>query len=268
MRGTDALIFPSACALGLLEKFAGKESAVVSRASVLPGRVDASVFCPAKDGDSEGAKEGGGDLRGELGIGPDELILGIVSRVKIERRHDLLIRAFARALPKIPTARLCIFGRGEHVPEVKALIAELGVGERIIWGGYRTGSELVRAYRTLSAKVWLVQGNDGTSRAVLEALASGIPVIAGSGGAQADIVRDGTDGLVVPLNPAWRPGDADGDAEIEALSEALAALSDTETRRRMSESARQRALDFVPERRAERLEKIYEAALERKYGRA
>ena len=119
------------------------------------------------------------------------------------------------------------------------------------------------AYRTLSAKVWLVQGNDGTSRAVLEAMACGVPVVAGSGGAQAELVRSGQDGFVVPLDPSWKQGMPDGEGETAALAEALVKLGDEKLRREMGRSARQRALEFAPEVRAGRLEEIYRTALSR-----
>ena len=119
------------------------------------------------------------------------------------------------------------------------------------------------AYRALDVKVWLVQGNDGTSRAVLEALACGTPVIAGSGGAQAEVVRDGLEGRVVSLDEGWRLGDPSSREEIDRLAQALLDLGDDERRSEMRARARTRALDFSPRARAEGLIRIYEGLLER-----
>lgn len=244
----DALIVPSALAREeLLRQSAGRIAP--EKIHVLPGRVEPQSFTP------EGAS-----LRDELGLTGKGPVFGIVSRIKIERRHALLLRAFARAADKLPDARLCVVGRGEYRPQTEALAQELGLENRVIFAGYRTGPELAQAYRTFDAKVWLVQGNDGTSRAVLEALACGTPVIAGSGGAQAEVVRSGEDGLVVPLNPLWQPGMDDREDEIAALSHALLTMSDASLRCSMAEHARQRALDFSPDRRTERLTDIYQAA--------
>ena len=245
----DAVIVPSALVREeLLLRSAGRLQP--NKVHVLPGRVDPQTFCPE-----------GGDLRDELRLtGAPGPVFGIVSRIKIERRHALLLRAFARIADQLPGARLCVVGRGEYRPETEALALALGIGERVIFAGYRTGPQLAQAYRTFDAKVWLVQGNDGTSRAALEALACGTPVIAGSGGAQAEAVRDGVDGLVVPLNPLWRPGMDDGEDEIAALAQALTKMGSASLRQSMKQNARQRALDFSPDQRAARLTAIYEAA--------
>src|SRR3981081_3706830 len=63
--------------------------------------------------------------------------------------------------------------------------------ERIHFGGYLRGPGLVEAYRALDVAVWLREGNDGACRGVLEAMACGVPVIAGEEGAPAELVRDG-----------------------------------------------------------------------------
>ncbi|MDR0966518.1 MAG: glycosyltransferase [Myxococcales bacterium] len=249
LRAADALVLPSRHALERLVQVQGSGTALrEERLHVLPGRVDGARFTP---GD-------GSALRAELNLPSDALVFGIVSRIKIERRHELFLRAFAQVSTALPNARLCVVGRGEHRPAIEALVDELGLRERAVFSGYRAGDELVTAYRALDAQVWLVQGNDGTSRAVLEALACGTPVIAGSGGAQAEVVRDGLDGRVVPLDPAWTPGMASSREELDALARALLDLADRDRREAMRQSARQRAQAFSPAARAEGLRRIYE----------
>ena len=252
LRSADALVVPSRHALERLIGCRGAEGLRRERLHVLPGRVDfEQTFTP---GD-------GGALRDELGLPRDALVFGIVSRVKVERRHELLVRAFAEVAARLGQARLCVVGRGEHRPAIEALVAELGLGARVTFAGYRTGADLVAAYRAIDVQVWLVQGNDGTSRAVLEALACGTPVIAGSGGAQAELVRDGRDGRVVALDPLWRPGQPSGRAELDGLAAALLDLSDPERLTAMRASARRRAREFSPAARAAGLLRIYEDAL-------
>lgn len=252
MRAAGLLVFPSDFARRRFIE-ASHGDIAEARTRILPGRVDAEgTFTP---GD-------GGKLRSELGILPEELAMGIVARIKVERRHELLVRAFARIAGEIPQAKLCVVGRGKHLPALKELASSLGLGDRVVWAGYRTGQDLVEAYRALDVKVWLVQGNDGTSRAALEAMACGTPVIAGKGGAQAELVRHGQDGFVVPLDLGWKPGMPDGEGEIAALAQAMKDCADGDRRKAMSLSARQRALEFTPSKRGERLLKIYQEALD------
>ena len=88
--------------------------------------------------------------------------------------------------------------------------------------------------------MWLREGNDGACRGLLEAMASGKPVIAGSEGASGELVRDGQDGIVVP------PEDE------QAIAAALVSLlGDPDRARTLGESARKRAAGFAPAAAAE-----------------
>ncbi|MGI5860452.1 MAG: glycosyltransferase [Myxococcales bacterium] len=205
------------------------------RIVVLPGRVDLRRFTP---GD-------GAELRCELGVGEDDVLFGIVSRIKVERRHELLVRAFAQIAPAQPRAKLAIVGRGEHEPDLRELVASLGLTGRVLFAGYRTGDALVEVYRALDVKVWLAEGNDGTCRAVLEAMACGKPAIVGDHGAMSEIVRDGVDGRVVPL---------DG----RALADALASMCDERRRAEAAAGARERASAFDLPVRAREIVGLYE----------
>lgn len=249
----DGLILPSRHALERLLACAGPRRGLRrERLHVLAGRVDAERAFTPGDGSA---------LRDELGLPRESLVFGIVSRIKVERRHELIVRAFATVVDRLPNAYLCIVGRGEYRPAIESLVRELGLSDRVVFAGYRTGEALVTAYRALDIQIWLVQGNDGTSRSVLEALACATPVIAGSGGAQAEVVRDGLEGRIVALNPAWQAGMPSGEAEIAGLAEALIDLSDADRRAAMRLRARARALDFSPTSRAAALIRIYEGVL-------
>jgi L-malate glycosyltransferase len=205
---------------------------------VLPGRVDARRFTPW---DAAGTRKAWGVSQGEV-------LFGIVSRLKPERLHDVVLRAFARVALEMPKAKLAIIGRGEHEKALRDLVTGLGLDGRVIFPGYATGSELVWAYCALDAKIWLAEGNDGTCRAVLEAMACGVPVVAGDSGAMADLVRDGVQGRVV------KPTD-------EAVAAALRQLTELSVRKAMSRAALERAAEFPPKVRAARLAGIYASAL-------
>ena len=198
------------------------------RVVAIPAGVDAAWFTPGS----------APRLRREWGVPEDAPLAGIVARMKPERGHRTLLRAFARALSASPEAWLVLVGRGEDEGPLRALAGQLS--PRIVFGGYLRGPGLVEAYRALDVAVWLREGNDGACRGVLEAMACGKPVVAGSGGASGELVRDGLDGRVVP------PGDE------EAIASAIGSLlGDPERARRYGESARRRAGEFTPGRAAE-----------------
>lgn len=212
------------------------------RISLLPGRVDATRFTP-----------GPSTLRKELGIPATAPVLGIVSRIKPDRRHADLVRAFARVLEHVPEAWLVLVGRGEGIPAVEALIRRKGVEHRVRLAGYRTGDALVDAYRAFDAKAWIAPGNDGTCRAVLEAMACGCAVLGGRFGAVAEAVVNRETGRLCD------PDDA------EALAEAIYwLLSDLPRARALGRAGRERVLRlYTPERRKEALLAMYEVAMAR-----
>lgn len=197
------------------------------------GAVDAALFAPD-----------GPDLRVELGVPPGAPVAGIVSRVKADRRHAELVEAFRIVAGRIGEARLVVIGRGEGLDELKALVAERGLQEKVIFAGYRSGPGLAAAYRTLDAKVLLAEGNDGSCRALLEAMACGRPGVAYRFGAPAEAIVDGVTGLLVE------------EGDVPALAEALVELLSTPGRARaMGEAARERmAAIFTEAARGEAVE--------------
>jgi glycosyltransferase involved in cell wall biosynthesis len=198
-----------------------------ARVAHVPAGVDAHWFSP-------GAAP---QLRERWGIPPDAPLAGIVARMKPERGHRALLRAFAAAAREVPKAWLVLVGRGEDEAPLRALARELGLSHAV-FGGYLTGPGLVEAYRALDVAVWLHEGNDGGCRGVLEAMACGVPVVAGDDGAPPELV--GEAGRVVPAG------------DVGAISRALSELlGDRALARTLASAARERALQFTPRRAAQ-----------------
>jgi glycosyltransferase involved in cell wall biosynthesis len=191
------------------------------------GAVDPAAFAPE-----------GPDLRAELGLAPGQPTAGIVARVKADRRHQDLVEAFRAVAAGIPEARLVVVGRGEGLDALRARVAAAGLEERVIFAGYRTGPALAAAYRTLDAKVLLAEGNDGTCRALLEAMACGRAAVAYRFGAPAETVVDGVTGRLVE------------EGHVAGLAGALAQiLGDPARARAMGLAGRARALELHGEER-------------------
>ena len=182
-RRTDGLVAVcDAHARVLRERFRVPEERVLATR----GAVDCERFRPD-----------GPDLREELGLAPGQPVVGIVSRIKPGRRHAELLLAFRAVASALPEARLVVVGRGEGTGELRYRVGVLGLAGHVVFAGYRAGSALVDAYRTLDACVLLAEGNDGTCRALLEGMACARPAVAYRFGAPAEAIVDGATGLLV-----------------------------------------------------------------------
>ena len=189
-------------------------------------------------------------VRAKLGLGPGDYVVGIVARIQKHRRFDLLLDATRRSARELPGFRLVLIGRGSPAEE-ETLWRGIGRGLRgvVKLAGYVMGDDYVATLAALDAKIYLVPGSDGSCRAVREAMAMGLPVIASDLGMLPEIVEDGITGRVVKPT-------------AEALAEAIVALGRPSVRAAMSAAALQRARrDFDLRRQAEAVERIYEGIL-------
>ena len=194
------------------------------RVEMVPAAVDSIWFSPGR----------APELRERWGIPPGAPLAGMVARMKPERLQRKLLAAFSRLRAQLPSAWLVLVGRGEDEPLLRRLS-----GPNVAFGGYLRGPGLVEAYRALDVAVWLREGNDGACRGVLEAMACGVPVIAGNEGAPPELVAE-TGRVVDPL---------DETALAAALAELLGDLSRA---RELGAAARERARSLTPRRAAER----------------
>lgn len=136
-----------------------------------------------------------------------------VGRITGEKQIDVLLRAFAQ-LPARDDLRLEIAGGGDQKTNLEKLAVELGVADRTTFHGYVSDEELRRLYTdaTLFAIASIAELQ---SIATMEAMASGLPVVAANAMALPHLVRDGVNGHLFP------PGDVD--AATKALDAVLSA---------------------------------------------
>lgn len=217
------------------------------RLSLLDPPIDTERFDPGLPGRRErGRARLGLEARGGF-------TAGIVARMQRHRHFHSLLEAVKLASGEIPGFRFVIIGRGTHQEEVaREPVRRLGLSGVVIFAGYLQGEEYVETLQGLDAKVFLVPGSDGTCRAVREAMASGIPVVAARRGMLPRLVQDGETGYLFD--------DDDGGESPRTLARLLVALaSDEPRRRRMAAASRRRALESFGYRRyVDRLREIYE----------
>jgi glycosyltransferase involved in cell wall biosynthesis len=116
--------------------------------------------------------------------------------------HDVLIRAWARVQGALPDTALIIAGEGDREDFLRALAAELGCGERVVFTGKLQRATLLATMRAAALFV-LPSRNEGLGLVLLEAGLAGCPVVASDVGGVGEIVTRGETGwLVRPDDPA------------------------------------------------------------------
>lgn len=169
---------------------------------------------------------GRGVLRARLGIPADVPVIGSVARYDPVKNLALLVNAFARVRARHPHARLVLVGEGPERAALEALIAERGLGDAVTLAGVL--AEPTEAYGALDVFV-LPSRSEGTSMSLLEAMASGVPVVATAVGGNPALVEDRRDGRLVPTE------------DEPALAAAITALLDApDAAAAMARSARAR----------------------------
>src|SRR5262249_57580459 len=138
--------------------------------------------------------------RETLGLSPDHFVLGCVSRWDPVKRLEVLIEAVGRLVSRAPRLALLLVGGGGEEAKIRRIVADTGIGDRVIFTGF-LGSP-ARVYGILDLYV-ATSLKEGLPLAPLEAMCAGVPVVATDGpGNRHVVVRDRT-GLLAP--PADSP---------------------------------------------------------------
>ncbi len=173
--------------------------------------------------------------RQELGLTPTQLVIGTIGRLVPVKNHDLLLYAHALLCERMdPAPKLLVVGSGERSGELKRLCARLEISDHVMWLGWRDKLEDILPAMDVLA---LTSHNEGTPVAVIEAMASDVPVVARAVGGVAEVLDSGRLGRLV-----W-------DAEPAAFADALQEMLEEGPEPTSVEAARRYALDhFCVER--------------------
>lgn len=232
----DFVVAPSEPMADVLRRYG-----VRTTIEVVPTGLDAEDFA---DGD-------GRRFRALHGIDPQRPVMLHVGRLAFEKNVDFILRVLARIKQRVPTVLLVLAGEGPALGALRRRVTELALGAHVLFVGYLDRrSALVDCYR--SADVFVFASRTETQGLVLlEALASGTPVISPAVLGTADVL-DGAGGTVVVEQ------DLDGYADA-----VVRVLCDRDFKRSLSRRARDGvAARWSSRKMAERLLRVYRGALE------
>ena len=238
-------------------------SALAPRASpqVVYNPVDLARFDPARIDRAAARARLGEELGGDRAR---RLLLGVLAQITPWKGQDTAIEALRLLVERGVDAQLLLIGsakfvsrstrhdNNEYLTRLRASVAAAALEDRVSWLGEREDvPELIRALDLLM----LPSREEPFGRALIEAMALGVPVLATNVGGPAEILEDGREGyLLSPDEPAaW-------------AAAARAIIEQPELARRMGEAGRERAQAFTDERHAEAILAVYERA--RGHGRA
>jgi len=155
-----------------------------SRTTVFPWGVDHKVFNP----------DGRGLMRSKVGYEEDLLVVHTRSW---EPRYgvDIALKGFYLALPEAPNLQLFLLGGGSQESQIRSFISDKGISERVHFCGYKENEALAEYYR--AADVYLSASHiDGSSVALIEAMACGCPALVSDIPANMEWITDGVQGWV------------------------------------------------------------------------
>jgi len=190
------------------------------------------------------------ESRRRYGFWDDEIIIGKVARLFPLKGHEFLLPAFAAVKKEFPRSRLFLVGDGILRPELEAMAEDLGIREAITFAGLLSPREIPEAISAMDMLVH-VSLREGLPKAVAQALAGGVPVVAFDVDGTREVVVDGVTGFLVPPQ--------DSERLIAAI---LSTLRNSEKSRALARAGQQFVLNnFAVNLMVSRIEAIYEKVL-------
>lgn len=214
---------------------------------VIPYGVDIKRFHPYVSGY---------EVRERYGVKPDEKLVLTVQRLYARKGVQHFIRAAEAVRRRCPYTKFLIVGDGPERASLETLARDLGLVDRVIFTGEINNTTLPLVYAASDLFAFHTF-HEGLGVVLLEAIASGCPVVTTEAGGTVDIIRHGENGLLVP------PGDH------ERLAEAIVrVLLDEALRRSLGSRGRARAeAEFDWDHVAERYRDVFSRVRGEQLGR-
>jgi len=215
----------------------------MSQSTSVPSGVDTQRFHPADKHEA----------RAHCGLSQDDIWLGVVSHLRPNKGHSVLLRALA-AIDN-PQIKVAIVGEGPHRATLEQEIAALGLQRRVTMAGHQPDPE--RWFPAFDIALSPSHDMEGVPQGVLQSLASRIATIATDAGGTGDAVIDGKTGLLVAQR------------DVTALREAIITLVNDAALR---EQLAQQGYDYLCEHLTREcmlaaMEKVFSDAIQRNTSR-
>jgi len=190
------------------------------------------------------------NIRSELGIAGDELVIGKIARLFHLKGHEDVLQAFAGVWQRFPRARLLFVGDGILRERLGATAETLGIRDRVIFAGLVTPERIPMMIKAMDVLVH-ASLREGLARVLPQALLSACPAISYDVDGAREVIRNGVTGFLVPAKSV---------GELRAAM--LGALSDLDTARKMARRGREMFTEqFRAETMVRHIVEVYEEEL-------
>ncbi len=187
-------------------------------------------------------------LREKYNISKNNVVLIYVGRLGKEKSVEFLVNSFSKIVNKVKKVSLVLVGSGPDEARLKSLAAEFNISSKVIFTGLLAKREVFNAYA--GSDIFVFASLTETQGIVLlEAKASGLPVVAVAAFGVQEMVEHGKDGFLTS-----------NDEDI-FTKQLLSLVQDSQLRRKMSQQARINAAQFSTEKTTEHLLNAYRELL-------
>ncbi|MDA1307255.1 MAG: glycosyltransferase [Acidobacteria bacterium] len=181
--------------------------------------------------------------RRDLGAGPDEVVMGTVTRLHDSKGNEYLVEAARQVVDQRPQARFYLFGEGPLLADLQAQATRLALGDRFIFGGFV--KDVRRALSAFDVSVFPSLW-EGTPLTVFEAMGAGRAIVSTDADGLCEVLTPDVDALMVPKRDAT------------ALAAAIVRLiDDPEARARLGAASRATAESFDIQAFVHKMEQLY-----------
>lgn len=219
------------------------EGCPLDKMTVIPSGIDTNRFRP----------RGAGSFCERVGLPADRCLVGSVTRSRAVKGVEDFLRAVALARRERPEVYAVVIGEVVMDDSLRALVREIGLDGEIALLGRR--SDMPEVYGAIDLLVSSSRG-EGMSNAILEAMATEIPVVATAVGGTVEVVDHGRSGLLVPpQDPA-------------ALAAAIAVVTKDRAQARAMGRVGRRIVEerYSAHAMVRQMERLYESLLARRAG--
>jgi glycosyltransferase involved in cell wall biosynthesis len=196
-------------------------------------------------------------VRAEFGWAPGTPLVGVVGRLDWWKGHETFLQAVSQAADQVNDLKALIVGAPVDTPRsmhyyrrLQELTRSLGLDDKIAFTGFR--SDIARLMSAMDIVVLSSSTPEPFGRVVIEGMAAYKPVVATAAGGVLDIIRDGVDGRLVPIQ------------DPQAMSQAIVELVENpEKAVAMGRAARRRVeAQFTLPRQVATIEQVYSTLLD------